>query len=146
MDNKFALTFPSGSVESSIQTVTLVNNTAKTLTYTVTDDTMVVIQTISVTNPDDVARTVTITLWNESAKTNRLAILEQDSVGASGIMHYPNLETAGGGSTGFIRNAGFPLLLKAGMTIEVVWAAGGASSGGTDADGFAILLRKLLLT
>jgi hypothetical protein len=143
MDKIFAETFPSGSIKTSVTSVTVVNNTTKTVDISVPTDTVWAIQSIKVVNPDDVARTVGINLYNEVAKTNQIALLTAASVGAGGLIHYPSNAAV---ENSELTRTGYPLVLGPGMTINIVLAAGGASSGGTTADGIVILYRQLSLT
>lgn len=142
MKNVFAETFPSGTVKTSVTSITLVNNTAKTQDVTVPTDTKWIIETIRAVNPDDVARFINVEIWRESAKTVRIATLTGLSTGALGAIQFPNNDDL----TASISNSPFVLVLGAGMTISVTWSAGGASAGGTDADGLVILYRELTLT
>lgn len=141
MKNVFARTFRGGQLTVEQQSLTLVNNTAKDLTFTCPDDTNIEVHLIKATNPDDVARVVTITLWSESAKTNKIAAIIAASLNAGQEIYAPNTTNASTQCP-----CCFPLPMKAGHTININWAAGGASTGGTDADGFIILYRKLPLT
>lgn len=143
MKKIFAETFPSGKPEASITSITLVNNTAKTQDITVPTDSMWLIQTIKATNPDDVQRTTYIRLYNESAKTNLIANLIAAALNATQELYYPNSTTA---STQCPNALGQGLLLAGGMTISVTWAAGGASTGGTDADGLVVFYREYPMT
>jgi len=139
----FAETFPSGEVRADVTSLTLVNNTAKTQDVTVADDTLWVLQSIKASNPDDVARTVQIRLYKEAAKTNLIALLASVSVSATSQLQFPSYTGASGTLSGQI---GFPLTLFPGNTISITWSAGGASAGGTDADGQVIFYRRLLKT
>lgn len=140
MKNVFAQTFPSGSVRVSTTSITLANNTAKTQDITVPTDSEWVIELIKANNPDDVARAITMTLYQTSAKTVKLGIINYaSSVNANANSHFPNNDDLATSNSNQIQN----LLIGAGMTIEVVWAAGGASSGGVAADGLTILYRHL---
>lgn len=139
MKKVYAETFPAGQIVASVNSVTLANNTLKSTDYTVPTDTEWEVQSIRVNNPDDVARTVGITLKDSSG--NNILVLESTSVAASGTVQVPNNVVDKSKSTAFTKFS-----LGAGMVINVVWAAGGASSGGTDADGVVILYRKKVMT
>jgi hypothetical protein len=142
LNKVFAESFPSGQPYASITSITLVNNTSKTQDITVPTDTLYYLQSIKATNPDDVARTITIALYNEAAKTNKILVLLSTSIGAAGEINWPS------SVTGSVAQSGLPnkLLLGPFMTISVTWSAGGASAGGTDADGLVVFVRRLPLT
>jgi len=138
----FSETFPSGTVKTSVTSITLVNNTQKVQDVSVPSDTVWVIQCIRAVNIDDVQRTVVIDLWNEAAKTSKIARLQSGAVAAVTDLVYPSI-TAGGTIIGVPTAV---LVLGPGMTISVTWAAGGVSTGATDSDGLVILYRELTLT
>lgn len=141
MREVFAQTFPGGSVEDSVTSITLANNTAKTQDKSVETDTLWVVENIKITNPDDVQRNVRIEVYKEAAKTNLICYLKGTTTLAAGAtLNIPTKATA---ST---EEGVLPMTLGPGNTISVYWAAGGASTGGTDADGLVIHYRKLPLT
>lgn len=142
MKKTFAETFPSGEVRADVTSVTLVNNTAKTNNVTVPDDTIWKLQSIRVMNPDDVARAISLTIYKEAAKTSRVLHLDTRNIAASAVFQWPNNGTGGEDRS----NIPFDLVLFAGNTIEITWAAGGASSGGTIADAQVVFYRRLLKT
>ena len=141
MDKVFAETFPSGSVKSSITSITLVNNTSKTQDIVVPSDCVWVLESVRFTNPDNVDRSVNVKIFKEAAKTNELAFLFSATVTAGSVGHYPAVA-----SNVVLGHTGYPLTLGAGYVISVTWAAGGVSAGGTDADGLTIMYRELSLT
>lgn len=136
-----AYTFPSGTPTADEYSITLVNNTAKTQDVTVPANELWVLQSVKITNPDDVTRNVTITLWNEAAKTNKILVLDSQNIATTDRLQIPSNDDHAYNFS----NASKDFVLAAGMTIEVVWAAGGASTGATDADGLVIFYRKLSL-
>lgn len=142
MKKVFAETFESGSIEADPVSITLVNNTQKTQDFSVATDCIYELIAIKATNPDDVARVVTIELFKEVAKTNHIATLGSGSVNAGSRLSWP------GNSVSAAQNwlQPRPCLLGPNWTIRVTWAAGGASAGGTDADGLVVWYRKLSLT
>jgi len=142
MKKTFAETFPSGEVRADVYSLTLANNTAKTNNYTVPDDTLWVLQSVRMTNPDDVQRTINMRLYKTSAKTSEIGLLSSVAAAAGAAIMYPN--TGSGSATFLVPREN--LVLFAGNTLEITWAAGGASSGGTDADGVVIFYRRLLKT
>jgi len=144
LKNTLANTFPAGYITESVTSVTLANNTAKTQDVTVPDDTVWAVQSMQMGNPDNVARACYIKIYKTSSKTIKLLdLVSHGAVAAGSALIYPNLDT---GSYNKACNLGYPLVLKAGYTIEFTWAAGGASAGGTDADGQVIMYRSKSLT
>jgi len=133
--------YPGGNLINEVTSVTLVNNTAKTVDFTVPSFIRVIIKSIKVTNPDDVDRVVTFNLFLEAGKTNNLAFLQSASVGAGfNPLHWPTLDSG----TTLMRKVFSPgLLMNPGNTISVVWAAGGVSAGGVDADGHVIRFLRM---
>ncbi len=103
---------------------TLVNNVALTRTITVPANTRVRWAGGRIFNADNVARTVNIDVDN-GTDTQDLFFPFSDSVGASGSFGYPS------GLDDRRASFGFPLLLNAGDRIAILFAAGGASAGGT---------------
>lgn len=142
MNKVFAETFPSGYVETSVNSVTVANNTAKTEKYTVPDDTIWVIEFIRAVNPDDVARDIYIRIWKESALTNKIANIAYGAAGAGGDIVFPSVGSIG---AAYSENP-MAMTLGAGETIEIYWAAGGASTGGTLANAVVIHRRVLSKT
>lgn len=133
--NNFAWNFQGGKLNQSVISVTLVNNTAKTIDITVPAGKRWMFLGLKITNPDNVARNINVHLYKEAGKTNLIKrILVQTGVAASGERYYPNSVTA----TLTVMSFYVPTFLEGGNTIESVWAAGGASAGGTDADGLVI--------
>lgn len=126
---------PGGEPFQDPTSVALVNNTAKTIDVTVPAGKKWVLLAIKMMNPDDVARVLDINKWKEAAKTTEIARLENISLGAGGIIHWPNTD-----ATSVIRTtASNPAeIMSAGNTLEFQWASGGASTGATDADGIVI--------
>ncbi len=102
---------------------TLVNNTALTRTITVPTFTRVRVEGGRVFNADDVARSITITADDG---TQEIIRYNQDSLGASGVLAYPNTVTNQDGYS-----PGSSDLLVAGDRVNIAFAAGGASAGGT---------------
>lgn len=137
----FKWTFPGGKIESNITSIVLANNTSKTTKLTVPTGKIWLLYWISLTNPDDVVRDVIIMLYEETALTNVLTpLFAKAAMDASAAVRYvwPNAHVSG-----YLSNPGYPLILKADQTIAVTWAAGGASAGGTDADGLIAQIREI---
>jgi hypothetical protein len=140
-NNVLALTFPGGNFQQAVTSITLVNNTAKTEDVTVPAGKRWVLQSIKVTNPDNVTRTIQGVLYKEAGKTNHIAqILKVTNLAASGRHQAPHDSPAQALDTFHdVRGR----ILAAGNTISIIWATGGASAGGTDADGLVIEYLEL---
>jgi hypothetical protein len=143
MDKVFAETYPSGSIKATPTSVTLVNNTAKTVLITVPSDTVWVIQSIRVTNPDNVTRDTYLRLWKEVGMTTKIANLYYAALNTVTDFMYPNPNAVG---NTYMEQPAENLVLGPGMTLEIYYAAGGASAGGTDAYGIVVFYRELSLT
>lgn len=142
MKKVFAETYPSGYIVTSINSVTVANNTAKSETFTVPDDTVWVVDSIRAVNPDDVARDIYIRWFKESALTNKISNLMFGASGAGGDIVWPNTAAIGASY-----NENPPsIVMSAGETIEIYFAAGGASTGGTLANSIVIHRRVLSKT
>lgn len=139
MDEVFAHSFPAGEVACDVTSVTLANNTAKQNLITVPANTIWVLQSLKVTNPDDVNRVITIILYKEAALTNIIAGLASETVATTARLQIPH--NTPGNTVEFNHNIK-DMVLGPGNTIWINWAAGGASAGGTDADGQVIFYRK----
>ena len=127
-----------GKLVQDVTSVTLVNNTAKTEDVTVPANKKWLLLWLKVENPDDVNRLVTVNIWNESGKTTRiLARLLYATVSNGQRAHWP-LNLSGTNDDTMFNHAWSPVVLDAGDTIEVIWGAGGASTGATDADALVI--------
>lgn len=142
MKKIFANTFPNGTVLCQKVSTTLVNNTAKTENITVPDDTLWYVQTFRMKNIDDVARTCIIRIFETATKTYELFVVHYNSINAGSGLMIPNNDDLGAGMGNNLQG----ILLKAGNTIEFVWAAGGASTGATNANAATITYRQLSLT
>jgi len=142
MKKVFAETYPSGYIVTSVNAVTVVNNTGKTEKFTVPDDTVWVVDSIRAVNPDDVARDIYIRWWKESALTNKISNLSYGGAGAGGDIVFPSVSSIG---VAYNENP-TPIVMGAGETIEVYFSAGGASTGGTLANGVVIHRRVLSKT
>jgi len=144
MKKVFAETFPRGTLKAAVTSITLVNNTGKVQDVTVPDDTIWELISIKITNPDNVARDFNAIVYKEAAKTNEIQqIMSLGAIASLAKYTVPNdspaLNTA-------ICSAVRGMLLGPNWTINCIWSAGGASAGGTDADGLVIAYRELLLT
>lgn len=133
--------FPGGRHLQAVTSVTLVNNTAKTIDTTVPDGKRWLLLNVRMNNPDDVARTERIWIYKEAAKTNFLRELLDSSINASAGGSFPSNEMS---DVVDMQARGLPpIILSAGNTIQAYWGAGGASSGGTDADGLVVEYLEL---
>lgn len=129
-----------GKKKDNVTSITLVNDTAKTQDVTVPTGKAWLLLAFSVTNPDNVARDVTVTLYKEAAKTNVLQVLGVKAAmdaNAAARYHGP------GNLTNYSQGDLYALPLEAGNTISVTWAAGGASAGATDADGLVVEVMEI---
>ena len=112
-----------GEIIDNYNTATLVNNTQKTETIIVPDGHRWKLFGGCVLNADSVSRTVTVKVFNSSDKL--IGYFVSASVNAAGYAAYPCTQA----SKVHCSTSGFPM--KAGDYIQIVWAAGGASAGGT---------------
>ena len=131
--SQFAWTFPGGKHKQEVTSLTLANNTAKTNDIVVPTGKIWILLGIKITNPDDVGRNIVIRLYKEAAKTNLLRTFQTaTAMSASGEYQWPS------GTISVISHCrpNIPCeLLSAGNTLSIIWDTGGASAGGTDADG-----------
>lgn len=122
-----------GILRQSQNTVTLANNTALTINFTCPANKKWLLLGVTIHNPDDVNRDVTLRKFKEAGKTNLIAPLQSKTIAATQEYVWPNQANVGDRSRQISTSPAE--LLIAGNTLEVVWAAGGASAGGTDTDG-----------
>lgn len=132
----FAWIFLGGALKQDVTSVTLVNNTQKVVDITCPANKRRLILNIKAVNCDDVARNIQIWKFKEAACTNLISLLlSVAAVAAADFVNYPNTTTG----SSYVNSAGnVPQLLEAGNTIRIIWAAGGASTGATDADGLVV--------
>ena len=139
-----------GKIIHDVTSLTLVNNTAKTLNIVAPVGKKWLVVSIKVTNPDDQARTVYGILWKEAANTNKvMGLFYKADLAASGEICSPSYSPTAIGA--YQSQGGLPILLKgrtaSGATddteIVITWATGGASAGGTDADGLVVTALEL---
>lgn len=138
MKPTLAFTRPAGEHKQEVTSITLVNNTAKTELVTVPAGKQWILLAVKMSNIDDVNRVLSLNVWKESAKTNFLRTLQKASVAQNASMLWPT-----GESTTDETNIFCLVLLAAGNTLECVYAAGGASAGGVDADGLVVEYLEL---
>lgn len=137
MSNPFAFSFPGGELKQEVTSVTLVNNTVKTVDVPVPAGKKWVLKSIKTSNPDDVARGITWYKYKEAGKTNLIyTMFVQAALGAAGVrVINSTMVRTTNNDYGYIPDED---VWVAGNTLSIVWAAGGASAGGTDADGLII--------
>jgi len=115
-----------GKLYQERTSVTLVNDTTKTVDLTVPSGKRWVIHALRMENGDDVTRVLDVHIIDGSG--NVLHKMANESVGAGigreMINHHP---TAVAGASPWRGD----ILVKAGNKLRLVWNAGGASSGGT---------------
>jgi hypothetical protein len=123
-------------VKHDITSLTLVNATAKNILHTVPVGEQQILIGWKMTNPDDVTRNMTVQLFKEAAKTNLLKVLfTEANVAASQRRQWPQGEN----TSSVAKDARPPSMwMTAGTTISFDWDSGGASTGGTDADGLVV--------
>lgn len=140
-ESKAVKSAPGGTLVQSVTSVVVVNNTAKTLDTVVPAGERWILLSVKLTNPDDVNRPVWLHKFKEAGKTNMLAKLAiVTSVGALADNNWPTAPTI---STSRMIAANPSEILEAGNTLESYWGAGGASTGGTSADGLVIEYLKV---
>lgn len=127
-----------GEKKESITSLTLVNNVAKTIDITVPTNKKWLLLGIKAANPDNVDRAINTQVFKEAAKTNLLSRLLSNSTATLVVIYWPSAV-----SVQTSARAWHPRILEAGNVISTIWAAGGASAGGTDADGLIIEYLEL---
>ena len=124
----FAWVWPAGRLNQARGSVTLASDTTKTETLAVPAGKIWLVLAIMMHNGDDVSRTMYADIVDASG--NKLHNLGERSSTPAGsyveILGY--VPTAGTYHGGF---GAKPVLVKGGNKINLVWSAGGASSGGT---------------
>jgi len=144
---QMAWTRHAGQKKNNITSVTLVNNTLKTIDVTVPSGKQWLLLSIRVVNSDDVTRAISVLRYQEAGKTNLLDSIVVEDVGAGGFQQMPNRVTGNAATIGrYSRGAHMPTVMDGGETISVIWAAGGASTGATDADGLVIEILEVALS
>lgn len=130
--------FTFGELHYRVTPVTLANNTTLAVNVTVPPDKRWKLLTMKATNVDNVARSMVLSIYTEPALTNLVMILAYfGGVGASGRLQWPNVLTKA--DTFYDIYSGWgDVYLEAGHTLNMVWTAGGASAGGTAADGYVL--------
>ena len=134
--SQFVWTFSGGKPVQEVTSVPLVNNTALTIDKTVPAGKIWLLKSIKIVNPDDVGRSVTVVIYKEVAKTNTLdLIISGITITAAATRMLPSfIATSWASSSGLFKDK----MMVAGNVLSITWAAGGASAGGTDADGLIV--------
>lgn len=135
MSSQFTFSFPGGAVKQVVTSITLVNATAKTQDTTVPSNKKWVLLSVKAVNADNVNRVITLTIYKEAAKTNVIKVLDSASIVAGTAMQYPSNQSDRAKQTNATKPAE---ILTDGNTLTAHWASGGASAGGTDADGLVL--------
>lgn len=124
-----------GRLVQKVVSITLANNTGLLEHTNVPANKRWLLLGIKVNNPDDVARYVVIFKYKEAARTNLIRMLAiNTALGANAELCWPNTDadiTIGS-------PANHTEIFVGGNVLTVNWVAGGASAGGTDADGLVI--------
>lgn len=135
--SQFTWTFPGGKLKQEVTEVILVNNVTKTIDVLVPAGKIWILLGVKLLNPDDVDRTVNIYKYKEAAKTNLIATLFTAAITAvTELGHWPFVGAAGNTMRSFPTNPAE--MLASGNVLSIVWTTGGASAGGTDADGLVV--------
>lgn len=138
--SQFVWTFPGGKLKQPVTSLTLVNNTEKVEDIAVPTGKIWVLLSVKARNPDDVTRDISVRTYKEAAKTNQISILTTQTVVPASVVQWPNTDP----SSLYRQIPSVPAeLLAAGNVLEITWAAGGASAGGTDADGLVIAYLEI---
>jgi len=124
-----------GRLVQKVVSITLVNNVTLNEHVDVPANKRWVILGIRAVNCDDVNRAMAFEVYKEAAGTNLLRRLTYNTgILANGAaLQYPSYGT----DTGSTNHYG-PVILQGGNRITTIFVAGGASTGGTDADGLIV--------
>lgn len=117
-----------GIFEDNAATTVIVNNTLKTVVIEVPAGRRWTLMGFGMHNPDNVARVVTIR-WSDNTPS-RIVDIFSLSLTATTRVYGPNASVAT-----LVQK---PIVFDGGHKIELVWAAGGASAGGTASYSLAI--------
>lgn len=132
---------PHGKISVSVTSITLVNNTAKTVDLSTSSGKRRRLLSVSATNPDDVNRQFYLTHYKEGGKTTKIQILlDVAALAASGgRVEWPNTMTDQEDNS----PAWHPVITLPSHVWSAIWEAGGASAGGTDADGLICVYLEI---
>lgn len=132
--------FQGGYKKNNVTSVTLVNNTTKTLDLSPGAGKRWQLLRFICYNPDDVARNVSVN-QRDASDTVIDSVIASSAFNpgtfqcAPAAAHNLVTETAGHFDGGIIEDDEY---------MRVTWAAGGASSGGTDADGLVMQVMEIV--
>lgn len=132
-------TTPGGRIRQIVQSVTLVNNTLLAMDTLVPPNKEWILQSIKVTNSDNVDRSIEVFVYLEAAGTNLIIPLMAATVVATQTLVIPNLVATNAYANTLL--PGYPIV--GGNIIRVVFNAGGVSAGAVDADGLVIVVREI---
>jgi hypothetical protein len=138
-NNVLALTFPGGNFVTDIDSITLANNTLLNHDIIVPVGKRWVLLSIKAMNPDNVNRDISFNIYNEAAATNLAKHLDTRTIATTAQMYWPNNGTGGEDRS----NIPHLVIMSGGQLLRIIFAAGGASAGGTDADGVVITYLEL---
>jgi len=140
MSQVLAWVVEAGRLIQSVTSITLVNNTLKTVDFTMVAGKRWILKNVKIVNPDDVQRVTDLSKYKTVAKTNKIKTMLNVTLGVGVTMNWPNSVNQANDQAS--RNFQ-PEILIEGNTVTVAWAGGGASAGGTDADGLVVEYLEL---
>jgi len=123
-----------GRLVQDVQSVTVGNNDVVYVHTEVPANKRWVLINIKAVNPDSVNRAIFIYVYKEVARTNLVVTLVSADIATTDVVNYPNSVAALYNRN----NSPGLMILRGGNVLSVHWAAGGASAGGTDADGLVL--------
>lgn len=130
-------TMQGGRLIQKVTSVTLVNNVTLNENVSVPAGKMWKLLSVKMMNPDDVARDFYIFKYLEVARTNLIKKLAQGvAIAANAAFYWPNART--NAATTDRQPLWHDEFLAEFNTLNFNWSAGGASAGGTDADGLVL--------
>lgn len=147
-----------GKLKQEVTSITLANNTEKKQKHTCPTGKRQLILNVKMTNPDNVTREFAVEKWVEAAETSLIKYMVVRDILAGEVLNwpgYPFWDLAGTDTTAAwtaTMEHGdnqaqalpvFPEILEEGNTLSCRYKAGGASAGGTDADGLVIELLEV---
>lgn len=132
---------PGGEPVDNLTSVVLLNNTAKTIDITVPAGKKWMFDFITLGNPDDVLRNVNVLLFKEAAKTNTYGFMRSGNI-AAGVNVNIGIFIPSTGETRLTLHSSMRVVYPAGVTWNFIWSAGGASAGGTQADGLIVYVEE----
>jgi len=122
-----------------ITSLTLVNNTAKTIDITCGANNRWILKSILQKNCDDIQRNCYVT-HKTAAGITIVFLIQGNALVALAEQNWPSLALVDLTEVG---NPGFDYILEATEFIRLAWDAGGASTGATDADGVIVQVMEM---